>query len=300
MAKPNFFVPGAAKSGTSSLHVYLNMHEDVFMTESKEPHFYSHDQRYNYEKEDYTRRFKNGKSCKCRGESSTGYLVFANVVDRIKSDIDNPKFIFVLRNPIDRIFSHYNWVDSLIGEKLNFKSAIMVDKDDEPDYKNTFGFGYRYYFQFGLYAKYLKKYFDNFEKENILILLTEDLHDDPLKEVNKCFEFLGLKKLDTIETIRTNATVKYSNAKMYHRLKKVFNYSTIFKGLVIVISPQIISKLRIAKSRMALILEKKFRTTKVLKLSVEERVWLKSLYEDDVNQLKDLTQMKFNPWRDFN
>ncbi len=299
MTKPNLFVPGAAKSGTSSLHVYLNMHPDIYMSENKEPHFFSHDQRYNEEKDEYYGYFQPGKDAKYRGESSTGYMVFDNVVERIKSDIENPKFIFVLRNPIERIFSHYNWVNSLVGEKLDFRTAILKDKDDQPDYTVRFEYGFRFYYQYGLYAKYIKQYYENFGAENILIILTEDLKKDPLKEVNKCFNFLGLSSLESIDTVKTNSTVNYSNAVLYHRINKVFNYSTAFKGLEKILSPKMVTKLKEFKWGMMKALNSKFRVETNSGLSETDRAWLKNLYEQDVAQLKELTQMDFTPWKDF-
>ena len=94
--KPNLFIPGAGKSGSSSLHNYLKLHPDIYMSELKEPHFFSHDENYfsKTQTEKYYELFKNGKKYKYRGESSTGYMVFPHVIDRIKMDKKKPKFIF--------------------------------------------------------------------------------------------------------------------------------------------------------------------------------------------------------------
>lgn len=112
LTAPNLFIPGAAKSGSSSLHEYLKFHPDIFMSDIKEPHYFSHKENYYNRKSEYYGLFENTRSYKYRGESSTGYMVFPGVIDRIKNDIGDAKFIFVLRNPIDRCFSHYHWVRS--------------------------------------------------------------------------------------------------------------------------------------------------------------------------------------------
>ncbi|HEY9134269.1 MAG TPA: hypothetical protein VIM85_00570, partial [Pseudomonadales bacterium] len=78
---PNLFIPGSAKSGTSSLHEYLNQHPDISMSSEKEPHFFCI-KRNKKEAFEYEKLFENEK--KYRGESSTGYMVFHGVPERIK------------------------------------------------------------------------------------------------------------------------------------------------------------------------------------------------------------------------
>ena len=72
---PNLFIPGAGKSGTSSLHKYLNQHPDIYMSKNKEPHFFCHDD-FNSKWEAYLQFYQEGIDKRYRGESSTGYMVF--------------------------------------------------------------------------------------------------------------------------------------------------------------------------------------------------------------------------------
>ena len=136
MTLPNLFVPGAAKSGTSSLHEYLNQHPDIFMSNMKEPHFWTSPQKYgNFEW--YSSLFEESSTKKYRGESSTGYMVFDHFLDRVTKYVEAPRFIFLLRNPIDRTYSHYRWLKGLGSEKLSFRSALEKDKDTLPSHANA-------------------------------------------------------------------------------------------------------------------------------------------------------------------
>ena len=198
LSSPNLIIPGAAKSGTSSLHEYLNFHPDIFMSENKEPHFFNDDNKYfnDQEFEAYIESFRDGVNCKIRGESSTGYFVFKNTFLRIKEKLgENVKFILLLRNPVDRAYSHYWWLKGVGNESKSFLDAINFDKNQEPDYRLALNGGnFKFYFQFGLYAKWLKEYLNCFKSENILIITSEELRADKLGTLNKCFSFFGSKR----------------------------------------------------------------------------------------------------------
>ena len=204
--KPNLFIPGAAKSGTSSLHEYLNQHPDIFMSEKKEPHYFSHSKIFK-DKKYYYSLFAEAQTYLYRGESSTGYMVFPDVIERIKSEIHDPKFIFILRNPIDRCFSHYNWVRSFQAEHRSFRNAVKHEMNVEPktDLK-FFGKGYKNYFQSGLYGKWIERFIAAFGIEKIYFLTSEELNSNPLNTLNRIFKFLELKEVQIINEIRSNQT----------------------------------------------------------------------------------------------
>lgn len=301
IVKPNLFIPGAGKSGTSSLHEYLNLHTDIFMSKKKEPHFFSHDERYfnKNELEKYYKLFDEGKNAKYRGESSTGYMVFPNTIDRIKKNIENPKFIFVLRNPIDRIFSHYNWVDSLVGENLSLEKAIKKDFNKEPQSNINFEFGYRNYFQFGLYGKWLEQYYKNFDKKDILIILTEDLKKNPLQTINKCCDFLDISKFEEIPKISLNKTIYYKNASFYHNLIHLFNVPKFYNLIERYLPSFLFRIFKDAKHKTYLFIKRRQTINKPEKLTKYQKSWLKQLYSNDIKKLRELTKMNYSEWKDF-
>lgn len=303
MVLPNLFIPGAGKSGTSSLHDYLNQHPEIYMSKVKEPHFFSDDRYYGLGLNEYEKLFEEGKECQFRGESSTGYMLFKNVIERIKSDIPNPKFIFILRNPVDRAYSHYCWLKGMGLEEKKFRDAILHDKESTlpNNMKGVGNTGYTSYFQEGDYEKWLPKFIEAFGRNNILIILTENLGSDPLGTLNSCFSFLGLAPIASVEKIHANETVFLSRPKLYKLWLEINNHvfiRRILKGLLPTRGVALIRKL---KSKSDQSLKVMLSTSeKPPTLDNEDRAWLASLYREGIDALRMETQIPFMEWvKDF-
>ena len=111
--KPDFFIPGAAKSGTSTLHNLLNTHPEISMSRNKEPVYWnnkSFDKFNDFEKNRYEKMFD--MNAKIKGESTTSYMYYDSYLKNIKKNYEkSPKFIFILRNKeqskIKITFTHF-------------------------------------------------------------------------------------------------------------------------------------------------------------------------------------------------
>jgi hypothetical protein len=284
--KANLFIPGVGKSATSSLHLYLNQHQEISMSEIKETHFFCIEKEFEKGLEYYNSLFPDKDDAKYYGESCTSYIGSEIAIERIKKHTVNPKFIIVLRNPIDRIYSHYSWLEALNKEKLPFREAILKDKDSIFDPNKTLdNFGYKHYLYFSKYAELLEKYIAAFGKENILIILTENLKRNPLNTVNQCFTFLNLRELENLTEIKENVTNEIKQGKipgwlMYtskfipNSLKKSFNIKKLFMNIFI----------------------HKYQSKE---MSMQDRMWLINLLKNDVLKLRRITGLKFSEWNDF-
>ena len=115
---PNFIVVGSEKAGTTTLASILDMHSDVFMCKPKEPRFFSN---HNWNKgvDWYKDLFKGSKGYKAIGEASTAYTwapESSKTPKRIHETLGDIKYVYILRNPVERVISHYrhalycNWV----------------------------------------------------------------------------------------------------------------------------------------------------------------------------------------------
>jgi hypothetical protein len=303
---PNLFIPGAAKSGTSTLHNLLNQHPDIYMSKIKEPHFFSWDEQFKKGIRYYSKLFEEGKKAKYRGESTTGYMVFPNVIERLKNIIqENPKFIFILRNPIDRAYSHYWWLKGMGFEEKDFKEAFLYDIDEEPDPNNRFSGNYKYYYQFGLYGKWLLRFYENFPKENIFIITTEQLRENQLDTLNKCFKFLDVKPLDSLENVIENETVILKNPKLYGKfstyLRDRERITFIRKGVRTILPSPVRGKIfNFLNNKIEKFKEKNIKSKSYPKLTKEKRDWIKEFYVKDVDLLKKITKKDFYEWNDFN
>ena len=297
--KPNLFIPGAAKSGTTTLHNLLNQHPEICMSSVKEPGYWKNEKFKdfkNIEKENYLNLFMKSKH-KIFGESTTAYMYYDTFINNINSNYKvSPKFIFILRNPIDRFNSHFWWIKGLGLEKSNFQEALSKDQNNEFKAYNYYP---KYYFQFGLYAKWLKRFYNCFDRSNIKIIIFEDLINNQLKTANSCFEFLGLKKLNTISNHTSNQTTLLKNPQLYHFLNKsaIGKYSFTKIGKYFLPKKTINWIILNIKNNLK---NWKKENVSCPKLSKENRYELKALYFKDVSELKKLTEYNYKEWTDFN
>lgn len=300
---PNLFVPGAGKSGTSTLHELLNQHPKICMSSIKEPQFWTKKSFESFsakEFEDYASLFEWNDSYKYFGESSTSYMCFPEFIERINSyELVDCKFIFILRNPIDRCYSHYWWLKGMGSETNDLKSAFLNDLETEPSNKSRLPIGnFKNYYQFGLYAKWLRNFYNNFDKKRIHFITHESLKKAPLKTINSCFDFLEISKLETIEEVNLNKTTILSSPRAFYWSKKfAFKKYNIPRQIQQYIPYRFSRFIRDLPRNLIYKYSKK--TYRYPKINIDQRSFLKEYYIDDVKKLKSLVNYDFPEWHDF-
>lgn len=208
--KPSFIIIGAQRSGTTSLYNYLTNHPGILYAGKKEIHYYD----INYElgkswyqnlfpafKLKYFKRIIHGKKV-ISGEASPYYLLHPLVPERIYKDFPSIKLIVILRDPVDRAFSHYNLMKDKGIEKYSFeeaisKEAIRLAEEYDQFIINKSYKSYNYqnfsYLKRGCYAEQLEQWFKYFPRNQFYILKSEDLFLDPVLYMSKIFNFLGVE-----------------------------------------------------------------------------------------------------------
>lgn len=180
---PNLLVIGAGKAGTTSLHHYLSLHPEIFMSEIKEICFFvprEQHGRMHLGVDWYRAQFP--VDAPIRGETSPLYTVdpkIADVPERIAELLGAPKMIYILRDPVDRLLSHY--VQTV--EQFYVRETIpeMMPRIRE-----------RECYQYSCYYHQLSRFLEVFPKENILIIFNERLNANPRAVLREVFEFLGV------------------------------------------------------------------------------------------------------------
>ena len=187
IARPNFFVLGAGKCGTTTLHEVLSAHPHIFMTKQKEPHFFDTDTYYNRGLDRYLRdHFRGAAGFKARGEA-TPCLRSEKARDRIRGNLGKDlRFVVILRDPVKRAWSHYLHECRTGVETESFERALEL----EPTRLSAAGPARTAYFGAGLYARQLRVWFEAFPREHFLVLLTEDLAERPAAVARQAFAFL--------------------------------------------------------------------------------------------------------------
>lgn len=203
--EPNFFLVGASRAGTTSLWQYLVAHPDIFMPRralaEKEPsHFCEVTPRWatKYkERQQYLRLFDEAGTCAAVGEASTPYLVAPEVPGRLRAAYPDAKIIIVLRNPTDRAFSLYRYLCLIGGESVpTFEKALDIERarmaDAEFRRTNPLWHSLFEYYHSGLYSAQVARYLEAFPREQIEIILYDDLAADSLATAQRVFRFLGV------------------------------------------------------------------------------------------------------------
>ena len=181
--RPNLFIIGAMKSGTTSLHNYLNMHPEIAMSDEKEPGYFVEELGLSRGAQWYESLFASGDQYRYRGESSTHYTklpLYKGVPERIHQFAPDARFIYIMRNPFERTVSHYWHAVRDIhhgGELRPLLKAVI----EQPDY-----------LAFGDYALQLEPYVRLFGREAILTLTFESLVRNPQQQLERIFEWLDL------------------------------------------------------------------------------------------------------------
>lgn len=224
MSLPNFFILGAAKSGTSTLYDLLYQHPQVYLSFVKEPLFFSHDDNFARGLEWYQSTFF--QSCEgypVRGEATPHYLYWAEkVAPRIARTYGTApvKFIVIFRDPVQRAYSWYwNMVkegkETLpFAEALEAEPARLQEHWSALQHAGSMVYGYH---RGSSYAGQLQYYLDLFPRKNLLFLLQEDLKKDFTETLQIIFSFLEVDSRAELKPVASNPAALPRN-RIFHRI----------------------------------------------------------------------------------
>jgi len=294
--KPNYFVIGAAKCGSSSLCAMLGKHPDVFMTEPKEPKFFNVPTVYAKGYDWYESLFASANGKRMLGEGTASYAaraIFPEVPGRIREYAPEAKFIYIVRHPLEKIASM--WVESAtwsretweihlghLGEKKyatiqpSFNKALREGRDVLVDSAN--------------YWNELQAFWQHFPREQTLVVFFEEFKQDPQPILRECFSFLGVDETVDIPSIHLNpSTAKYLPNKGLGTIRS----NPVLHGGYNVVRGLLPKPLRIKLSR-------RFLTTKVEErpqYDPETLAWLVDFLKEDSRKLLEYCGRPADYWQ---
>ena len=177
---PNFLVIGAMKGGTTSLYNYLRLHPEVFMPVTKELHYFVAEKNLSRGVGWYERRFREAGDAVAVGEASTDYTkypLYQGVPERIAERIPRVRLIYVIRNPVERIRSHYLHDLARGRERRTIGAAVS---------------GNEHYLAPSRYALQIEEYLKHFPREQLLLMTSESLRNDRSAALRRVHEFIGV------------------------------------------------------------------------------------------------------------
>jgi hypothetical protein len=205
---PNLLIIGAQKCGTSSLHEYLRLHPEVFMSSQKELNFFAGPGwNWGQGREWYEAQFRGGETASVRGESSPSYSMHPwvpGVPERIHGVVPDAKLVYLVRDPIERMISQYAHYSSRGYTRQPISELFSLDRFEESDYV-----------LFSRYAMQLDEYLRHFPPSRILVLAQEDLHRDRAETLRKVFRFLEVD--DSFNTEGFAAEYNVQQQEVLHR-----------------------------------------------------------------------------------
>ena len=239
---PTFFVVGAQKSGTTTIHDLLKQNTNISLPEYKETHFFSRD--YKKGIDWYLKQFSD-KPYDIRGEVDPSYMFFPNAYKNIKQFISNPKFIFIFRKPLDRSYSHYMMSYSRGYENLSFINALELENKRIDNDKELFSFSNHSYLLRSQYSNQILEFSKFFKNSKTLFLKFDDLLNLE-KRKNIYIQICEFLNIDTSNNINFNMS---SNKASIHRSKFLRNSlynDTLLRRIMkkIIFSKKIRNKIR--------------------------------------------------------
>jgi len=211
MARPDFIIIGAMKCGTSTLAAQLGLQPGIFLTDPKEPNFFSDDAVFAQGRDWYENLFASAADGDIKGEASTHYTKLPTHPDtlaRMSDMLESPKLIYLIRDPVARAVSHYihEWSMGVISgdiEKAFAQHDALVD--------------------YGRYAMQIAPYVAHFGKSNVLMLSLETMKEAPQATLEQVCAFLGYQGTPRWREERAQVNASADRIRRFPLHKLVFD-----------------------------------------------------------------------------
>jgi hypothetical protein len=284
---PSFVIIGAMKSATSTLYEQLLRQPGIFLPRLKEPNFFSNDEQYALGMQWYTGLFSEASSTDILGEASTHYTklpTYPQTLARMRNLLEEPRLIYVMRDPVDRLISQYVHQRSLDEIQCGLEQALIRHPE---------------LVAYSCYAQQLAPYVEAYGKKNILPVFFDRLVAHPQSELERVCRFIGYKgKVEWDEELsRRNASAERVRKFPLYDLLLVHPVATKLRRNLV---PKAI------RTRIRKLLSMGRRPV----LTEEMRIALEKRFDDDLETLSDwlevtldcahfrtVTAMKSLDWR---
>ncbi len=184
---PTFIIAGAMRCGTTSLNGYLREHPEIAVSQPKEVHFF--DNHFDRGTDWYRQHFAHVGDVSIVGEATPDYVYHPDAMARIAATIPGVKILLLLRNPVDRAYSHYWHNVSRDKESLPFAEAVAAEADrinESPEQRARYSYVDR-----GRYDSQISALLEHFDRDAVLAQTFEELEADPVATYQRTVGFLG-------------------------------------------------------------------------------------------------------------
>jgi hypothetical protein len=263
---PDFVIIGTMKCGTTSLYHYLAEHPEIGMSRIKETDYYVAERNYARGRSWYESLFPKG--AKVCGEASPNYTkpwLFPGVPERIHAELPAARLIYLVRDPIARMISHYQHRYAGRKERRPLCEALTA-KDHNP------------YLTTSRYYRNVKGFLDFYPREQLLIVTSEELRDSRQATLRRIFAFLE---------VNSDFVGRSVNMEWHRAERKFTDRWSLLSGLL---SHKWISKALFRRHRARL------RPPADLTLDDDARRWVIDSLRRDIAELEDLAGRSLDRW----
>ena len=296
MSLPNFMCLGAAKSGTTTLYDILRQHPDIYMPSFKEPHFFDIPANFSNGIKWYSDTYFVKTNKKIIADFTPSYFFDHNAPKRIFNSLgDKIKFLVVLRNPVDRAYSHYLHSRRDHHENEDFEESLKLEANRLSKYQENLDYlSYlrHSYVNQGLYSEMAKRYLKYYSLDNFLFI---NFEDELLKEkdltIQKILDFLEIDRSILLNTnIRSNPSSKERSQTLKRIMKKTGWWRVLLKTIIPSLKIRQIIKNRIQRANLRVFTPKRI-------IQVQREKIYTSYFKDDIRNLEQLLDRDFSNWK---
>lgn len=217
MRKPDFFIVGAAKCGTTALYEYLSQHPDIFMSAEKEPAYFCTDLNpLRRSEEEYLQLFSDAASQKRIGEASSSYLYSKQAAIEIKNFCPASRIIVMLRNPVDMLHArHAQMYYHCIEDIEDFGEALAAEQDRKEGRRPArpeHSIQHLFYRETAKYTDQINRYLDLFPADRVKVIIFDDFKSETARVYRDVCQFL-----DVDPTFQPTFRVVNENRKIRNR-----------------------------------------------------------------------------------
>lgn len=295
---PNLFLAGVPRAGTTAVYAYLRQHPDIFMTPSKEPGFFAvdgalfdlenrHKRQQNYfltTIDDYQALFRHWQNETVIGDATPHYIYHRRVAERIAHYCPDAKILIILRNPAERMHSHYMMDIRDGGKRNNFRAFVqksLSENSPPPPLHNSF------------YAVHLKNFWDTLDSKNIRVVLYDDLAANPQSLMTSLYEFLEVDITFQPEIVGQPNRSGVPRSRIAHRLVMKSLDHRLMRQIHLRGSKDLGNRMESARNRYF------DRWVKKEALSADEcKALNRAIFREDIEKLQTLIQRDLSHWLD--
>lgn len=303
---PDFVIAGSAKSGTTALHLMLDQHPDIYMSQVKETnyfvqayeptrHFIGHRGDRVLEGKDgsdvidmlekYRTVFSGASDKQIVGEASPWYLINKAVPDRLRSYRDDVKVLIILRNPSDVAFANFLHQVRVGSESLSLQ---QIDEVFNPThYGRPDLHPFCHHLELPRYSEHLPEWLSTFDRSNLHIMVYEEFNSDRRRTLSKLLDFLQLR--DDVN-IDVNTRVNASGLPRSGILQDLLQGSVAFKKLIGLFVPT--KRRRKIRGKL-----EAMNTTRKIAMPVDVRMRFDKLFNADIDYVEQILGRKMTDWR---